>query len=235
MSTSIALLGLGFSLGFMHALDADHVMAVSSLNNKRPGLSRMLRFCANWALGHGGILLFSGLLLFGLGWHLPPSLQQAAEISVGIMLIALGLWCFWQFKHQNITLERHAHDDVDHVHLHVLGDVTEQGHGQQSANQKIKRNEGHAPVMVGVLHGLAGSAPALALVPATSQGNYVLALGYLLVFSVGVMISMLFFGLGLGSIQDFLQRHYAKLFQVQRYLIASASVLLGAFWLSQTV
>ena len=80
MSATIALLGVGFSLGFMHALDADHVMAVSSLSNKRPGLTKMLRFCAHWALGHGSILLLCGVILFGLGWQIPSVLQQSSNI-----------------------------------------------------------------------------------------------------------------------------------------------------------
>ena len=82
--------GVGFTLGLLHAFDADHVMAVSALSTEKPSVKRTLRFSANWALGHSGVLIASGLLLFGLGLSLPEPLQIAAEASVGIMLIALG-------------------------------------------------------------------------------------------------------------------------------------------------
>ena len=108
----------------MHALDADHVMAVSSLSNSKPGIARTLRFCAHWALGHSGILLVSGLLLFGLGLNIPPTLQSTAEISVGGIMIVLGLWCFYSFRKQALKLVEHTHSDptlgkFTHTHWHV--------------------------------------------------------------------------------------------------------------------
>lgn len=229
MTATLLIVGTGFMLGFFHALDADHVMAVSSLSNKKPGLGRMLRFCSNWALGHGGVLLISGVLLFGVGLHLPESLQRAAELSVGVILIAIGLMCFWQFKRQKLSLKQHSHDDVTHTHWHVEGDATDEGHGNSA------RGDGHAPMMVGVVHGLAGSAPALALVPAASQGSISVALGYLLVFSVGVLLSMFLFGLGLASFQSFLQRRSETVFQMQRYFIATASIVFGGVWFVQAL
>ena len=57
---SLLLTGLG--LGLLHALDADHVMAVSALSNRKPSLQRTLKFSANWAIGHGSVLIMLGLL-----------------------------------------------------------------------------------------------------------------------------------------------------------------------------
>lgn len=229
LTESLSLIAVGFSLGLMHALDADHVMAVSALNNQKAGLRRTLRYCANWALGHSGVLIFSGLMLFGLGMSLPESLQYAAEVSVGVLLIGLGLYCFWQFRKQRLSLVKHTHGDVTHVHWHIEGDVNTKGHGKHS------HREGHAPVMVGVVHGLAGSAPALALVPAVSQGQFGVAMGYLLVFSIGVMLSMLAFGLGLGSLQKHLKEKHMRLFHWQRNIIAGSSIAIGSFWLYQAI
>ena len=89
--------------------------------------------------------------------------------------------------------------------------------------------------MVGMLHGLAGSASALALVPVIAHGQLVVAVAYLLVFSMGVLLSMLCFGLGLGIVQRKLQHLSESLFKWNQYLIASASVILGGYWLSQVV
>jgi cytochrome c biogenesis protein CcdA len=217
-----SLLSLGFMLGMMHALDADHVMAVSVLSVGRPSLGRTLRFSANWAIGHGGVLLCSGIVLFGLGLAIPETLQRLAEIGVGVVLIALGLWCFWNFRQRRLSLEQHSHGKMVHRHWHQSGDETHRGHGRG----------GHAPIMVGMLHGLAGSAPAMALIPAMAQGQMEAAFGYLMVFSLGVMLSMVAFGLGWGSL---LQRLNERLLDWSRRLVAASSIIIGGYWLSQAV
>jgi sulfite exporter TauE/SafE len=235
LASSLSIIGVGFTLGLIHAFDADHVMAVSALSSRKPGFLRTLKFSANWALGHGGVLMFAGALLFGLGLHIPEQLQYMAEASVGVMLIGLGLVCFWRFRQQHLRLQTHthvhSHGEVVHTHWH-LEDHTENATENSSASNSSDK---HAPVMVGMLHGLAGSAPALALVPAVAQGQLWVAMMYLLLFSGGVMLSMLVFGSGLGSLQNQLQRKSARLFAVSRYFVATASVCLGGFWLAQAV
>ncbi|OUS33932.1 urease accessory protein, partial [Oleispira antarctica] len=101
-----SLLVTGLGLGLLHALDADHVMAVSALSNRKPSLKRTLKFSANWALGHGSVLILLGLLFFGLGIALPETIQKLAESSVGVLLIGLGLACFWQFHKEKIVLNK---------------------------------------------------------------------------------------------------------------------------------
>ncbi|WP_020406275.1 sulfite exporter TauE/SafE family protein [Hahella ganghwensis] len=215
LSSSIALIGAGFSLGFVHALDPDHVMAVSALSSEKTGIRRTLLYCASWALGHGGVLLACGLLLFGLGFRLPEALQISAEASVGILLIAIGIMCFWRYRSRS-------------------------GEGSELEKNRLLKTRGQtgkprAPLMVGMLHGLAGSASALALVPVITQGQLVIAVAYILVFSLGVLLSMLCFGLGLGTVQLKLQRFSERWFRWNQYLIASVSVVLGSYWLSQVV
>lgn len=219
---------IGFTLGLAHALDADHVMAVSVLGNLRPGFIKTLRYCAQWALGHGSVLLLSGLLLFGLGIGIPESLIQGAEVMVGLFLIGMGLFCLWRFRRERIVLVEHRHGELRHRHWRIEGDQT---HELVSADDKL----GHAPVMVGILHGFAGSAPALALVPVVAQGNAWAAFGYLLLFSIGVMLAMLAFGLGLGAAQQYFNQRSIQLMNRLRHLIAFASMAVGGFWLSQAL
>ncbi len=228
----ISLLLTGLGLGLLHALDADHVMAVSALSNRKPSLRRTLRFSANWAIGHGSVLIVLGLLFFGLGIALPETIQHIAESSVGVLLIALWLACFWQFHKEKIMLDKHTHEhsqgSIEHTHLHV------QGHDQVLENpQQVK--EAHTPVMVGVLHGLAGSAPALALIPAIMQTNLLEAIGYLVLFSAGVLFSMVSFGLSFGLVQKKLQQKSIRVFNWSRKTIASAAVGIGFYWLAQAV
>jgi nickel/cobalt exporter len=227
---SLLLMGLG--LGLLHALDADHVMAVSALSNRKPSLRRTLKFSANWAIGHGSVLILLGLLFFGLGIALPESIQKLAESSVGVLLIGLGLACFWQFHKENVVLNKHTHEhsngSIEHTHLHV------HDHDKKvESSEQVK--EAHTPVMVGILHGLAGSAPALALIPAMMQTSLLEAMGYLVLFSAGVLFSMVTFGLSFGFVQKKLQQKSIKVFNWSRKVIATAAVGIGFYWLSQAI
>ena len=218
----IAMIAAGFTLGLVHALDADHVMAVSALSNRKASVLKTIGYCLRWAMGHGAVLLLIGGLFFGLGFQLPESLQVFAEASVGVLLIVIGLFCLIRIRKQNLQLHIHRHGDVVHTHWHA------------------KEHDTHAPTMVGMLHGLAGSAPALALVPVLShdistQGQLGLAAGYLIVFSFGVLLAMGLFGLGLGLMQNKLQTLNARIFRWSQYFIALASIVFGGFWLSQSL
>jgi hypothetical protein len=234
MQASLGLISVGFTLGMVHALDADHVMAVSAMSNARPGVLRTLGFCANWALGHGGVLMISGLLLFGFGVGIPESFAHLAELFVGVFLIAMGLLCFWRFRRERIRLVEHHHGEVVHRHWQVEGSA----HAGDIVDDRAEDRHGdrvgrHTPVMVGAMHGLAGSAPALALIPVVVHGELLTALAYLALFSFGVMLAMVVFGLGLGATQRFLQQRYLWVFNSFRKLVAGASILLGGYWILQ--
>ncbi|MBL4826987.1 MAG: sulfite exporter TauE/SafE family protein [Spongiibacteraceae bacterium] len=227
--TFFSLLSVGFGLGLLHALDADHVMAISTLNNTRPSLLRTLRFCLSWVVGHSSVLLLSVGLLIGLGVAIPPQLQYVSEMAVGALLIILGAWCFWRFRQDKLILVEHTHGKLVHRHW--------QKQGQEALNQhqSKKTTDAHTPAMVGVLHGLAGSAPALALIPTMSQGNLTFAISYMLIFSLGVMLAMLSFGLGWGALQRLLSQRYHRVFFWNQRLIAAGSMVVGVYWLSQAV
>ena len=234
---SFSIVGAGLVLGLMHALDADHIMAVSVLSNEKPSLLRTFKFCLQWALGHGGVLLACALLFFGLGFELPDYLLTIAEASVGVLLIVFGLLFFWRMKKQSISLHTHRHGNIVHSHWHIDKKVDDHKPLIENENKVLKKEskDHHAPVFVGMLHGLAGSAPSLALVPIMAEGQLGAAIGYLLIFSLGVLCSMMLFGLGLGLFQQKLQQLSLQLFKYSRYLIASVSVLLGGFWVMQSL
>jgi cytochrome c biogenesis protein CcdA len=219
---ALPLLFLGFGLGLMHALDADHIMAVSLLSQQKSGFSKTVSHSLYWGLGHGGILLCSGFLLFGFGTTIPAVWQHLAEISVGVLLIVMGLFCLRQFKRDNITLNIHQHGDVVHTHWH-------------DNNAAHNKNAVHKPVLIGILHGLAGSAPALALIPAVTSGQVYSAMIYLLVFSIGVILSMLSFGFGFAKVQRMLNHRYEQVHRYTRYILGVSSIGLGSYWLFQAV
>lgn len=225
----ILLLGLG--LGVMHALDADHVMALLALNSQTSRLKRIAYCSSYWALGHGGVLLVTGILLFGFGVIIPESLQWLAEFSVGLVLVVLGLWAIWQLR--KATLKVHSHGDVQHIHWHEKGHASEDfgTHADIASEKSLK--EKHKPLMIGMLHGLAGSAPVLALIPALKQGHLFFAVVYLVLFSVGMMVSMVAFGLSFAYGQKFIGSKLQSVAQHGRYALAALSVCFGAFWMFQ--
>jgi len=218
----LPLLLLGFALGLIHALDADHIMAVSMLSSGKRNVGAVLTQSASWALGHSGVLIVSGVLLFGLGLALPSNFQQLAEIAVGILLIVLGLTWAIRFRKEKLKLETHVHGDITHMHWH-------------EDTREHQRQSNHKPVFVGMLHGLAGSAPAMALIPAVANGQLLQALFYLAVFSLGLTLSMLAFGLGFAHIQRFLSQRYTSVFHAGQQLLAFISIGLGGVWLVQAI
>ncbi len=225
--TSIySLLTLGFGLGMVHALDADHIMAVSSLtcaddgdDRRRPGGRRALGYCLRWAIGHGAIVLSLGLLFILTRLQLPATATLFAEKLIGLALVALGGWIICTVFRNRLTLRIHRHGDVTHMHLSGPGG----------------RHTNHRPILFGATHGLAGSAPALALIPvaaAAPSGTGILAgVLYIALFCLGVLVSMLVFGLFLGQLHSFLASLGQRLFQASRLLIASASIGVGTWWL----
>jgi sulfite exporter TauE/SafE len=118
---------------------------------------------------------------------------------------------------------------ADHVKNHDTDNLNTDEQKPASSEQ-VK--EAHTPVMIGILHGLAGSAPALALIPAMMQTSLSHAMGYLMLFSVAVLCSMVAFGLSLGLVQKKLQQKSVRVFNWSRKAIAFAAVGIGFYWLS---
>lgn len=211
----LSLLALSLGLGILHAFDADHVVAVSSMASRERRWRHSILFALKWAIGHGGVLLVIAAAAMWMKWQLPESLTYLAEKSVGVILIIAGLSIFWTFRQQRIAVRIHQHGDQVHAHL--------------TTPDQPQRHE-HAPVLVGIVHGVAGSAPAIALIPATMYSS-ALGIGYIVLFSLGVLFGMAGFGLLLGQTQKLLLNHSPRLFDVSRILLGIAATVLGVVWL----
>jgi len=229
--TLIALLSAGFGLGLLHAFDADHIMAVSSLSSRqdkiRPlvSLRKTLTFCLHWAAGHGLVLLLLSLLVFGLGISIPESLAHWAERLVGVLLIVLGVWIIVQIFRTRLQLQVHQHGTMTHMHLTR----------PNSDKTAAKAEHDHTPVLVGITHGIAGSAPVLALVTLQAGDKLHLAISYVLLFSLGVACSMFCFGLALSRLQHWLQHYSQRLLNYCRFTLGLGAIGLGGLWISQSL
>ncbi len=182
----MSMLGLGFLLGVRHALDADHVAAVSTMLAQRPDFWRSGFIGLCWGCGHTAVLLIVGLAVLALKITIPDTVAQAFEAVVGLMLIALGLILAVTLYREQWHLHAHEHDGARHVHLH----------SHRRSNEHAHRHGWRAslpPVMVGMVHGLAGSA-ALMLIVLSAAHTLWEGLAYILLFGLGSILGMVALG-----------------------------------------
>lgn len=171
----IAVLGLGFVLGMRHATDADHVVAVSTIVSRERKVRSAALIGALWGAGHT-VTIFAvgvGIILFTL--VIPARVGLLMEFSVGLMLIALG---WWNLRSLNLS------GSSDHAHSASSIGSIDRRLGRWSIYQWIR------PLVVGLVHGLAGSA-AIALLVLTTIRNAGWAMSYLLIFGVGTIAGMM--------------------------------------------
>src|ERR1700756_382589 len=181
------ILGLGFLLGMQHALEADHIAAVSSIAARRSDVKDIVKHGLTWGLGHTATLFAFAGVAIALGHAIPEALSPPLETAVGVMLIGLGGHVLWRLWRDRVHFHRHRHDDgTVHIHAHSHA-------GESISHSLAPHAHAHAfrwrTLLVGLMHGMAGSAALLAL--AASQAPSVSAgLVYGVLFGIGSMIGM---------------------------------------------
>lgn len=188
-------LGTALVLGCLHALEADHMLAVTAFVSRRPALATAAGFGFRWGLGHSAAVLLLGGLLLLTGFRWDPRYDRLAEAAVGLALVGLGLWAIRSTRNLHVHLPA-EHGDHAHLHVHPHG-VEPHRHPHPpgapspapAAPHHVHRSA-RGVTAVGVLHGLAGTSGAVALVPVTLTGDAVAGLAYLVAFGVGVTTAM---------------------------------------------
>lgn len=183
----LTILGLGFLLGARHALDADHVAAVSTMLSRRPNFQASGFIGCCWGIGHTLMLLLVGLAVILLKVTISETVAQALEFGVGIMLVVLGGSLAWSLYRERWHLHAHEHDGERHLHLHRHQQDEEHRHWHWM-HLSVR------PLLIGMAHGLAGSA-ALMLMVLSSVQNLWQGLIYILIFGIGSIIGMVLLGL----------------------------------------
>lgn len=162
-------LGMGALLGLQHATDADHVVAVTAIVARERSVRRAARIGVLWGVGHSLTLCVLGGAIVAFRLTVPPRLGLALEFAVALMLVGIGI--------ANLRAPRAN----PHPHPHQSED--------DAAHLPASRR-GLRPMLVGVVHGLAGSA-AVAILVLTTIEDTLGALAYLLVFGIGTIGGML--------------------------------------------
>jgi hypothetical protein len=181
------ILGLGFLLGMQHALEADHIAAVSSIAARRSEIGDIVKHGLTWGLGHTlTLFVFAGAAML-LGQAIPENLARPLETAVGIMLVGLGAHLLWRLWRDRLHFHRHSHDGgVVHFHAHSHA-------GETIPHARVAHVHAHGfrwrTLLVGLMHGMAGSA-ALLVLTVTQASSATAGLGYIALFGIGSMIGM---------------------------------------------
>ncbi len=180
---------LGFFAGMGHALEADHLAAVGAMAAGRSSPKRLAFLGALWGLGHTItlFLLCSAVIVFG--FVLNDRSAAVLEFAVGVMLVILGLDVLRRMQTAKVHFHVHDHGNgAPHIHAHShLGSTLP--HAQDPHDHKHPKGFPVKPLLVGLVHGAAGSAGLLALALAASRDTW-LAIFYVLIFGLGSMCGM---------------------------------------------
>lgn len=186
-SNYLTFLSVGFLLGLRHALDADHLAAVSTVLAERPSIRASGLVGLWWGVGHTLTLMLVGAVVLVSGLQIPEPFALLAESGVGLLLVVLGGTLAVKLVRERWHLHSHVHDGAPHVHLHSHHRRTDHAHPHW-ARQSLR------PLLIGMAHGVAGSA-ALMLVIVSSTSGVSQGLLYIAVFGIGSIAGMLAIGL----------------------------------------
>lgn len=185
--TVTAALMLGFVLGLKHALEPDHLVAVTTIVSEHKSVGRSSLVGTLWGLGHTASLLSVGLVVLLLRVSIPKQTAQVLELGVAAMLVVLGAAVLLKVvRERGVTIHTHEHShdgESPHAHVHL--------HSKQSHNHRhYLFRLGRKPFLVGMVHGMAGGA-ALTLMVLATIPSVALGLLYILLFGIGSVGGML--------------------------------------------
>jgi hypothetical protein len=220
-ATPVGVLLLGLVIGLRHAMEADHVAAVSTiLASSDRKLRRAPILGALWGLGHTATLFVAGLIVLLLAISIPEKVSGTLEFGVGMMLVFLGATTLTGFKAGKFLqgmFKRHTHQ---HIHVHEdTGVVHSHEHDHHD------HRHGHKSIIVGMIHGMAGSG-ALLLVVLSTINSVPLGLAYIAIFGAGSIASMAAMSALIGL--PFVKARHLKLNLALRYVAAAITLAIGA-------
>lgn len=191
---------VGLAFGLVHALDADHVAAIGGLAVSDRSMSPTA-YALRWALGHAAALSVIAACVLGLGVVGLMTVSGYAEIAVAATLIVVGLHALRGVARERAAAVRRA----DAIRL-----------------------GGRAGVLMGMLHGGAGSAAVIALLPIASFDAGLDSGVYLACFSVGVAAGACGFARMLAGAFACTERAGARLRAALHAVVGAAGVVTGA-------
>jgi len=224
----VLLFASALTLGFLHGLGADHLMAIAALSvgavGEAPAIARAraVRVAVRFAIGHALLLAGGAGALVALGWSLPIIFERGGEVLGGLLLIVFGIVGLWGVAAGRVYGHMHAHDIGSHFHLHV---GRRDHHPQPAAHSHLPTIVG-AAFAVSSLRALTMLAPFGSQVEAASLATLILLIA---VFALGILLSMSLFGVAFARLMS--ARTMQRLGRAAAVATAAASIGLGVFWI----
>jgi hypothetical protein len=230
----VLLLSTALLLGFLHGLGADHLMGIAALSlapvpaGPAAQRARALGVAVRFAAGHALLLGVGAAALITLGWSLPFAFERGGEILGGALLIVLGAVALWGAFSGRVYVHSHIHsgEPAPHVHLHF---GARDHHPQATAHS-------HVPTIVGAAFAVSSLRALTMLAPFggdVARVSLSSMLMLVVVFAVGILISMSLFGLAFAQLMS--ARAILRLGRFSAVSMALASIALGGYWIVSAI
>lgn len=243
MSTALAVAALGLLLGMRHATDSDHVVAVATIVSREKTTMSAAIVGALWGLGHTATITIVGTAIILLKLRIPPRFGLSMELLVACMLILLGALNLTGLMPRIMAWlgsGAHAHIIMGRMMIHRHDWNASAGKLELRTNfialrrwsQRMGVFHVVRPVLVGLVHGLAGSA-AVALLVLTTISRPQWAVGYLIVFGLGTIVGMMLITSAIALPFTYTLKHFSWLNDVLAVASGAISLSFGLFLVYQ--
>jgi sulfite exporter TauE/SafE len=227
--STASVLAFGLVLGLKHAVEADHLAAVTTIVSERKSILGASLVGGLWGMGHTLSLLVAGIAVILFHLRISEQTALALEFGVGIMLIALGVNALRKLmRGGTLHLHWHRHGKHIHAHPHVHDGVDEPDSPHTHHGLRLSAR----PFLVGMVHGLAGSAALMLLVLSTISSPLA-GLLYILVFGIGSVGGMMLMSALVGLPLSLTATRFARAHFVVRCLAGLFSLSFGLFMVYQ--
>jgi sulfite exporter TauE/SafE len=234
----ISLFAFGFALGLKHATEADHLAAVSTIVSDRKSIWSASLVGGLWGVGHSISLFAAGVAVILLHFEIGERLARGLEFGVALMLVGLGIDALRRLaRGGQIHIHMHRHGGRLHVHPHVH-DAKHAHEGNRTPAHEAEPHADHLPaigarpLIVGMIHGLAGSGALMLLVLSTISSPLI-GLFYILVFGAGSIAGMMLMSLLLSVPFHLTTKRFGRVDWAMRGMAGLFSLGFGLFMVYQ--
>ncbi len=216
------------ALGAAHALEVDHMVAVTTFVGTEVRWRSAVLFGIRWGLGHSLVVMILGSAVAGIGLAPSGPLVHWGEVAIGVTLVVLGLWALRAAGRLHLH-DPHQHEGHAHLHAHET-----KLHPHSHDHADPARRHRHFATVVGAVHGLVGTVPVVALLPVALTTGWWSAFTYLVAFGIGTTVAMAVYAL-LAALAVARASGSVRAARGVGYGTALASMAIGGWWVARAV